>query len=303
MQRNTVFYSKMKEYADIIDCKLMEYFDVPELPQKIIYEAMKYSINAGGKRIRPVLSIAVCDLFEYDMQIVLPFACAIELIHTYSLIHDDLPCMDNDDFRRGKPTNHKVYGEAMAVLAGDGLLNLAFEIINDELFKSQDDIELLIRKIKASQIISSSSGCGGMIGGQAIDISSEGKDISLETLMHLHNCKTGALIKASVISSCVICGASEIEIKALDKYADCIGLAFQIKDDILDYEGEIDTLGKTPGKDINSGKATFVSFMGLDNAKSKLRELTFESLKALDYFGQKADFLRFIAEMICTRVH
>lgn len=301
MSNDAFYYKKMEEYIKIINSKLHEYFNVPELPQKIVYEAMQYSINAGGKRIRPVLSLAVCDLLNYDVYEILPFACAVELIHTYSLIHDDLPCMDNDDYRRGKPTNHKVYGEAMAVLAGDGLLNLAFEIINEELLKCQE-LELLKRKIKAACIISKASGCRGMIGGQAIDITSEGKDISEELLMHLHNCKTGALIKASVISSGIVCGARETELNALDKYSQCIGLAFQIKDDILDYEGEMQTLGKTPGKDIISGKATFVSLMGLDRAKSKLDELMLESVKALACFGEKADFLKFISDVICSRI-
>lgn len=291
------FAAGYKQYSDIVEEWLKGILPSDEFAEKRIYEAMKYSLMSGGKRIRPVLSLAVCDLLNGDKKEVIPFAGAIELIHTYSLIHDDLPCMDNDDYRRGKLTNHKVFGEAMAILAGDGLLNLAFEIILRETIK--DDNKNFSR-LKTAYMISMSSGIEGMIGGQVIDMESEKIDISYDVLCQMHKKKTGALIMASVLAPAILLNAEKDIASKLEIYADNIGIAFQIKDDILDFEGDSEIVGKSTGSDTANNKATFVSILGIEKAKELLKTSVENAVNALD--GMKNnEFLTQIAVFIAER--
>lgn len=269
-----------------------------DLPEKSIYSAMKYSLAAGGKRLRPVLAIAVCDMLNGDINEVLPYACAIEMIHTYSLIHDDLPAMDNDDYRRGRLTNHKVFGEAMAILAGDALLNYAFEVM---LKHTADHSGNILEKTKAMSIIAKTSGVSGMIGGQVVDLESEGKAIPASLLEYMHRCKTGALIKAPVMASAVLCGAEPDMLKQLELFAEKLGLAFQIKDDILDIEGDSEKLGKKTGSDVSNNKSTFVSIYGLEKSKKMLEELTQEAVNSLKAFGNNSEFLVSLAKYLLQR--
>ena len=292
------FMEKLEIYQDIVNIFLEECIKEKDLMEKSIYNAMRYSLLAGGKRLRPVLSLAVCDMLGGDLKEVLPYACAVEMIHTYSLIHDDLPSMDNDDYRRGKLTNHKVFGEALAILAGDGLLNMAFELMLENTSSNCNNIE---NKVKAMGYIAKSSGVRGMIGGQVVDIESENNEVSVETLEYMHRLKTGALIKASVISAAIICNASNEDIQNLENYAEGIGLAFQIKDDILDVEGNIDKLGKNVGSDASNKKTTYVSIYGLEKSKQMLTEITESAIKSLDSFGGKAAFLKELAEYLVIR--
>lgn len=265
--------------------------------QKRIFDAMNYSLLAGGKRIRPVLALATCDMLGGDEELVLPFAAAIEMIHTYSLIHDDLPCMDNDDFRRGKPTNHKVFGEAMAVLAGDGLLNLAFETMLKETIK--DDEKCLLRS-KAALLIAEAAGASGMIGGQVLDMESGNQIISYEQLCEMHQNKTGALIKAAILAPAELMDISDEKKKLLRSYADSIGLAFQIKDDILDNEGNSAVLGKSTGKDKKNNKATFVTLLGTEKAAGLLKGFVKQAVEALKFLPNN-DFLVKMAVYIAER--
>ncbi|NMA65118.1 MAG: polyprenyl synthetase family protein [Clostridiaceae bacterium] len=286
-----------QNYTEIIENWLNHYTAYKDCPEKVIYESMNYSLLAGGKRLRPVLSLAVCDLIEGDYDDVLPFACALEMIHNYSLIHDDLPCMDNDDFRRGKPTNHRVFGQAIAVLAGDGLLNRAFELMLEEV--SKDDKDCYLRS-KAALLIAKAAGTSGMIGGQVIDIKSEGRHINQEELLNMHKKKTGALIKASILFPAELYDTSVSIKKCLSDYAENIGLAFQIKDDILDHEGNISVVGKPTGSDTKNNKSTFVTLMGLDTAKELLREKVNLAVKALENVNN-SDFLIKTAYFIADR--
>lgn len=296
------FTAKYKQYLNIVEEWLKgilppKGLSDDEFPEKRIYEAINYSLLAGGKRIRPVLFLAVCDLLNGDKKDVIPFAGAIELIHTYSLIHDDLPCMDNDDYRRGKLTNHKVFGEAMAILAGDGLLNLAFEIILRDAIKDDDKN---ISRLKAAYMISMSSGINGMIGGQVIDMESVKTDISYDVLCQMHKKKTGALIMASVLAPAIILNAGKDITSKLEVYAENIGIAFQIKDDILDFEGDSKIVGKSTGSDTVNNKSTFVSTLGIGKAKELLKTSVENAVNALD--GMKNnEFLTQIAVFIAER--
>lgn len=294
-----MFKEQLKEKQQLIEKELHRILEVEENPQ-IIYEAMKYSVFAGGKRLRPVLCLSSCELFEGDIKKALPVACAIELIHTYSLIHDDLPAMDNDDLRRGKPTNHKVYGEAIAILAGDGLLNLAFEVLIRHALENPHDYQ---RILKATDEIARASGCKGMIGGQVVDILSQNTKLTYEELKFMHEHKTGALIEASVCAGAYIAGAIEEDIHALREYASLMGLAFQIKDDILDVIGEEEKLGKKVGSDREKGKVTFVNIFGLKKSQQMVVELTQKAIEILDRFGEKALFLKELSNYLIERVN
>ena len=255
-----------------------------------LYESMRYSLSAGGKRIRPILSIASCEAVGGMTEDVIPAAIAIEMIHTYSLIHDDLPAMDNDDLRRGKPTNHKVFGEATAILAGDGLLTLAFSILSG-----------VSNSMKIIHEIALAAGPEGMVGGQQLDIENEGKNIDVKALEELHRRKTGALILAAVRSGGIAGGAAETQLSALTDYGMKIGLAFQIADDILDLEGDVEYIGKSPGKDVKQNKNTYPALLGLAESKIVARNLVDEALEALESFDEKAVPLRMIAEYIIDR--
>lgn len=257
-----------------------------------IYDAMRYSLYAGGKRIRPILSLAVSDSLNGDFDAALCYGSAIEMIHTYSLIHDDLPCMDNDDLRRGKPTNHIVFGENMAVLAGDALLNFACEsIINSN--AGTDEMKLL-----AIKEIFEASGCFGMIGGQVLDIRSENKKITEDELKILHKKKTGALIKAASRVGAISAGTP---LDLFDVYAEAVGLAFQIRDDILDVEGNVETFGKPIHSDEKNNKTTYVSLYGIDGAKRKLAQETDKALESISFLGSKGEFLREFALYLLNR--
>jgi geranylgeranyl diphosphate synthase type II len=295
------FRDKLNSYIEMVNSALKEYIKVSERPEKKIYSAMEYSILAGGKRLRPVLALAVCDMLNGDENDVLPYACAVEMIHTYSLIHDDLPSMDNDDYRRGRLTNHKVFGEAMAVLAGDSLLNYAFEIMLDDAVKGEQSVLSLSKKVKAMDIIAKSSGARGMIGGQVVDLESEGKEITAEVLEYMHRCKTGALIKAPIMAAAVICNADKDTMFSLEKFAVNLGLAFQIKDDILDVEGNSEMMGKTVGSDEGNNKSTFVSLHGLEKSKVLLNKVTDEAISSISELGDKAAFLVQLAEYLVKR--
>ncbi len=265
-------------------------------PEKI-YEAMRYSLLAGGKRLRPILCLATCDLTGGTVEMAMPTACALEMIHTMSLIHDDLPAMDNDDFRRGKPTNHKVYGDDIAILAGDGLLAYSFEYVATQ--TKNVTPENIIRIVAC---LGRTVGAAGLVGGQVLDLESEGKsDITAETLSFIHTHKTGALLEASVVSGAILANASQSDIDRLSKYAQNIGLAFQIIDDILDITATDEQLGKTAGKDLEAQKATYPSLWGLEKSRLKAQELVDSAIAQLSVYGAKAEPLRAVANYIVTR--
>jgi len=294
------FHAQFEKLIQIVNNALDDYLGISEGPGSDIYKAMKYSLMAGGKRLRPVLALAVCDMLDGNRSVVLPYACAVEMIHTYSLIHDDLPAMDNDDYRRGIPTNHKVFGEAIAILAGDALLNKAFELMLSCTLEAEEKMR---ERVKAMNIIAASSGAEGMIRGQMVDIESEGAQITKETLEYMHICKTGALIKAPILSSAVLCGASEEETEWLRMYAENIGLAFQIKDDIMDVEGSMELMGKPAGSDAASGKSTYATLYGVEEASKLLENAVATAADAIGNFGEKASFLKDIAIFIKERDH
>lgn len=288
--------SLMKEKIEYIEAGLKKFTEKNENPQNTIYEACRYSLDAGGKRLRPMLLIECYKMCGGDNEdLVLPFACAMEMIHTYSLIHDDLPAMDNDDLRRGKATNHKVYGEAMAILAGDALLNLAFETAISAKGILSD------RKIKAIEIMSESSGWDGMIGGQVVDIESEGKKITLDELRYIHKLKTGALIKAACMMGAVLAGVDDKTLGLIEKYAENLGIAFQIQDDILDVTANEEELGKPVGSDEKNEKSTYVTLCGLEKAKEYVKEYTDKALECIEGFGKKAEFLVKLTEFLLNR--
>ena len=267
-------------------------------PEKI-YESMRYSLLAGGKRLRPILCLATCELMGGSVAMAMPTACALEMIHTMSLIHDDLPAMDNDDYRRGKLTNHKVYGDDIAILAGDGLLAYAFEYVA---LKTEDVPAERILKVVAR--LGNTVGAAGLVGGQVLDLESEGKtDITAETLSFIHTHKTGALLETSVVSGAILAGASDTEINKLSRYAQNIGLAFQIVDDILDITATDEQLGKTAGKDLAAQKATYPSIWGLEKSQAKAQELIDEAIAQLQDYETSAEPLRAIASFIVTRNH
>ena len=265
-----------------------------------VFEAMRYSLFAGGKRVRPIFALASAEALGAKTAGLLPIAGALELIHTYSLIHDDLPAMDDDDLRRGRPTCHKVYGEAIAILAGDGLLNRAFEVLSDpRRLKSVTAVRL----IAITREISLASGVFGMVGGQVVDMESEGKDVDLPTLEYIHTHKTGALIRASVRTGAIYAKASEKRLKALTRYGERVGLAFQIADDILDIVGSREETGKDVGSDLKKGKKTFPSFYGLEESRRRAKEVADQALDALKDFDRKAEPLRELAKYIVTRTN
>lgn len=259
-----------------------------------IFEAMRYSLNAGGKRIRPMLVLEFSRIFGVSEEDAMPFAVALEMIHTYSLIHDDLPCMDDDDLRRGRPTNHKKFGEAVAVLAGDALLNRAFEHILAYSCLSSDVT------LKAMKILSNASGAEGMIGGQVIDMEGENRALDVSEIELLQNMKTGALIRAAAVMGCVLGGVSDEELSPAKDYADKIGLAFQIRDDILNVEGDEAIIGKDVGNDEKSGKSTFVKLLGIDKCKEKVEELTKEAEESAKKLPD-SEFLIWLAYKLLTR--
>ncbi|ADG82550.1 polyprenyl synthetase family protein [Thermincola potens] len=292
------FLKELKRKVNIIEEALSQYLPGEDEYPETIHQSMRYSMLAGGKRLRPVLVLAAAEAVGGDVKKVIPAACAIEMIHTYSLIHDDLPAMDDDNYRRGKPTNHVVYGEAIAILAGDALLTLAFEVLSSLVEEPGIDPQKVLRVIKE---ISLAAGSRGLIGGQVVDIGSENLDISAETLKYIHIHKTGALFKAALKTGAILSSASEEQITALSRYAHFLGLGFQITDDILDIEGDTEKLGKPVGSDIKKKKATYPSIFGLQEAKQMAREAVAESLMSLEGFDERADFLREMARYLLER--
>lgn len=271
-----------------------------ENPQKIIYEAMNYSLLCGGKRLRPVLMLGTYELFADNVEEIIPFACAMEMIHTYSLIHDDLPAMDNDDYRRGRLSNHKKFGEATGILAGDGLLNRAFETGLEAALKSNVEIT---GSVRALYEIAKSSGADGMIGGQIVDMYGHDKISSVEELKYMYSLKTGAIIKSSVKAGAILGGADENQLKALESYAENIGIAFQIEDDILDITSTQEKLGKKIGSDIANDKVTYLSFSSIEQARKDVEQFTDEAIKSLEIFGDKAVHLIELAKYLTNRDH
>ena len=264
-----------------------------------IHRAVRYSLFAGGKRIRPVLVIASGEAVGGARAELMPLACAVEMIHTYSLIHDDLPAMDDDDLRRGKPTSHKVFGEAIAILAGDALLTRAFHLLA-ELPDGGDETRLR-RRVRATAILGEASGTTGLIGGQVMDLESEGRSVDAADLERLHRAKTGALLSACVRGGAILGGADDARLERLTRYASAIGLAFQVVDDVLDATEDAEHLGKTAGKDEAAKKATYVSVHGLDPARRLAASLRQEALDAVAPLGSRGDLLAAIARLIVDR--
>lgn len=285
---------QLERWIREFDRRLAEYLPEKDNPQAEIYKAMNYSLFASGKRLRPMLMLEVCRMCGGQTEETVPFACAMEMIHTYSLIHDDLPAMDNDDLRRGKPTNHVVFGESTAILAGDALLNRAFEIVTGTDISPE-------RALKAAHILALSSGTEGMIGGQVVDIASEGRAITLDQLRYIHLLKTGAIIRSACRIGAVLAGADEAQLAAIDTFAQNLGVAFQIRDDILDVTGTEAELGKPIGSDAQQAKNTYVTLCGLDAAERLCREHSQKAAEALECFGEKADFLRQLTAYLIDR--
>jgi geranylgeranyl diphosphate synthase type II len=288
----------LKECLARVDRALDAYLPAEDTLPVTLHKAMRYSVFAGGKRIRPVLMIAACEAVGGDAERVLPAACAMEMIHTYSLIHDDLPAMDDDDFRRGRPTNHRIFGEAAAILAGDALLTEAFILLSDAQINARVPAEIRCRVLHT---IARCAGSQGMVGGQVVDMESEGKAIDFPTLEYIHTRKTGALILAAIQAGALLGGADEASLAALTRYGEAAGLAFQIADDILDVVGDQAVIGKDVGSDQERGKATYVALLGLEEARVRARELRDLGVAALAPLGAPAEPLRRIAHYIVDR--
>lgn len=291
------FKVQLKKYQEQVNNELEKYSGKKDVPEKILNNSMEYSLMAGGKRLRPILVIATYEIFGKNINKCIPYAVAIEMVHNFSLIHDDLPGIDNDDFRHGKPTNHKKFNEATAILAGDGLLNQAYIVISEDLIKSES--EELKNKLKVFNEFSTA--VDRMIAGEYIDTEYEGKQITDEYLEYIHKNKTGALLKLCVRMGAILANANEKDLEKLTKYAEKIGLAFQIKDDILSEEGNKEILGKPVGNDKELEKCTYVSKYGLQGAKKILEEITKEAIEELKEYGDRAEFLRELALYIKDR--
>ena len=285
---------RLKEYSALVENGLNGLFPQEECRHSKIFEACRYSLLAGGKHIRAALLLEFYRLCGGRVEDAIPFACGLEMIHTYSLVHDDLPCMDNDDFRRGKPSNHKVYGYSTAMLAGDALLNRAFEVMLEQEFVPAE------RAMKATAYISRCSGVYGMIGGQVQDLAMEGRPATLEELREMVSLKTGALIRAACAAGVLLADGSDAQKQAAEDYAAAVGLAFQIQDDILDVVGDQAVLGKAIGSDIANEKTTFVSVYGLETCRSMVRNLTVEAEAAAETFAD-GGFLKELAGYLANR--
>ena len=290
----------LSEGKKLIDERMLSLLPQGKAYPESIHEAMRYSLLAGGKRLRPVLVMAAAEAVGGDRHTILPFAVAAELIHTYTLIHDDLPALDNDDLRRGKPTNHKVFGEAIAILAGDALLTQAFIIMTRAVGMDTIPPECIL---KATNEMAGALGSNGMIGGQVVDLESEGKRINSETLEYIHIYKTGFLIKACIRCGGILSQATKGQLTSLSRFGAHIGLAFQIIDDILDITGDQEKLGKDIGSDLTKNKATYPALYGLEESKRKAEELVEESIDCLEEFDDRADPLREIARYFVKRTY
>ena len=289
------FKVEWKKRADLVEEGLLRELKKVPAYDETLEKAMEYSLMAGGKRLRPVLLMAAADAVGKDGAAFLTTGCAIEMIHTYSLIHDDLPAMDNDDYRRGKPTNHKVFGDGIAVLAGDALLTLAFEVMLRQEGAAPETLVTVVSEM------SRAAGPYGMVGGQVLDIEGEGRRLDLTALRKIHMGKTGALFCAAIRSGAILAGAKEEELAALTLYAERFGLAFQITDDILDVTGDEAAIGKPVGSDVRNEKATYVTLTSLEEAKKLAEDAVDEAVAALDIFGERAAFLRDLALFLLGR--
>lgn len=295
------FKENLKKYQNIINEELEKYLRKENCPEKTLNDSMEYSLMAGGKRLRPILVLATYELFRDGYEEAMPFAVAIEMIHNFSLIHDDLPEVDNDDFRHGKPTNHKQFNHPTALLAGDGLLNQAYIVLSDEILYSVENQykENFYSKVKAFNEFTKA--VDRMIVGEYLDTELEGQQISKEMLEYIHINKTGALLKLCVRMGAILAEASEKDIERLTIYAEKIGLAFQIKDDILSEEGNPEITGKPVGNDKELGKCTYVSYYGLDGAKQELNKIIEEAIEQIKIYGENSEFLRQLALYIKDR--
>ena len=289
------FKAEWKKRADLVEKGLLRELKKVPAYDETLEKAMEYSLMAGGKRLRPVLLMAAADAVGKDGAAFLTTGCAIEMIHTYSLIHDDLPAMDNDDYRRGKPTNHKVFGDGIAVLAGDALLTLAFEVMLRQEDAAPETLVTVVSEM------SRAAGPYGMVGGQVLDLEGEGRRLDLAALRKIHMGKTGALFCAAIRSGAILAGAKEEELAALTLYAERFGLAFQITDDILDVTGDEAAIGKPVGSDVRNEKATYVTLTPLEEAKKLAEDAVDEAVAALDIFGERAAFLRDLALFLLGR--
>ncbi len=291
----------LRETIAVVDQALESYLPAESTEPADLHKAMRYSVFAGGKRVRPVLMLAACQAVGGKRIAALPAACAMEMIHTYSLIHDDLPAMDDDDFRRGRPTNHKVFGEALAILAGDALLTEAFRLLADQQAVAGISPQATLAVLGS---IATAAGSTGMVGGQVVDMQSEGDEsITIEAVTGIHRRKTGALIEASVTTGALLGGGTADQVEALGQYGQHIGLAFQVADDILDVEGTTEELGKDAGSDEARGKATYPALLGLESSKEYAQALVVSALQSLESFGSAAEPLRAIARYIIERKH
>jgi len=291
--------ARLLELTTLVESRLAESLPGETAWPATIHRAARYSLLAGGKRIRPLLALAGAEAVSGGLEEALPLALAVELIHTYSLIHDDLPAMDNDDLRRGKPTSHKVFGEAVAILAGDALLTRAFHLLAD--VPAHADEALLRRRCRAMALLGEAAGTTGLIGGQVEDLESEHRRIAPEALERLHRAKTGALLRAAVLGGAILGGATEPQLGGLARYAAAIGLAFQVVDDVLDATEGAEQLGKTAGKDQAAEKSTYVSVHGLERSRQLAHELLAEALQALGPLGEPGELLRTLARRIVER--
>ena len=292
------FKEELKKYVDIINSELEKHIRHENCPEELLYKSMEYSLISSAKRLRPTLTIATYKLFKDDYNQVLPFAIALEMIHNFSLIHDDLPIIDDDDFRHGKPTNHKQFNDATALLAGDGLLNLAYIVVIKDILNCHNE-EFKDRKIRAFDELATA--VDRMIAGEYVDTEFEGKDISNEYLEYMHNNKTGALMKAAVRMGAIVAGAEKNDIEHLTSYAESIGLAFQIKDDILSEIGDEKILGKPVGNDREKNKVTFVTKYGLEKAEGILEDTINKGISEIECYRERAEFLKELALYIKNR--
>ncbi len=292
---NTEFENILANDQRLVENSLPSFLPSALNGQDEVVEAMKYSLTNGGKRLRPVLTLEFCKACGGDRHDAIEAACAVEFIHTYSLIHDDLPCMDNDDYRRGKPSCHKEFSEDIALLAGDGLLTHAFQIISDSDMSDS-------AKAKAVSLLAENAGVGGMLGGQVLDLKYEIGNPTVKELLTVHKMKTGALIAAACIMGCIAAGADSAKIAAASRFAYYIGIAFQIKDDILDVVGSSEKLGKPIGSDADNNKTTYVTKVGLTKAQSDVELLTQKGLKELEVF-EDSEFISMLADRLINRDH
>jgi len=296
-EKGATLETYLAERRALIDTALERFLSVGGDDPEIIRQAVRYSLLAGGKRLRPILCMAAAEAVGGHGQDFLSCACALEMIHTYSLIHDDLPAMDNDDYRRGMPTNHRVFGEGIAILAGDALLTEAFHLLSSPEF-TRDNGE---KHLQVINLIARAAGAAGMVGGQAMDLQGEGKSVDLNTLDVMHRRKTGAMLTVSVVSGAILAGATAAQIELFSRYGQDIGLAFQIADDILNVTGDSALMGKGTGSDISRGKTTFPALTGLEASRYRLTELVEGATAHLAGFDDRADPLRWIARYIMER--